>query len=1553
MSDISNKILDAVEVIVNKEITGAKYDKTIQATIISCIDEQVGKYKIKYQGNIFIAYSSDTSKIYNNGTSVFVVIPENDLSKTKTIIGSVANEGIVGSSIITEEQRYEEIGIDCIVDNNTDPVVLSKTEKSMVLYNHDRENNKITIESKYLEEVLNEEFKLNVNVGKAFLLRATCYTKIEDPSSNIEYKFIVTCKVKDSDAAKEEDSYITVKYVLSSKYMSGNPLMYSVPVARTRYFILSEELESIERIELCYEGELSDNDSITINNLELIPCRYLDNNEITARHLIIKRPFGTQFTESKSSLRAQAELRENGRLVTLDPKNVQYQWYIEKPDVVEQLVQEGTYAGSGWEYLTTTEGSQPYFNYIQSFFPQKSRKIKCVLCYTSNDKNDNAVTVYSAVSEFYNSTEKDDKLIIKKALTKEGDYQESAEHFFQNTGEEVFVKAEVAEIKDGAVYDINWVYKDTYGVYKYADHVDKTDYILSVYSTILNNVSRDYIACYYENGTFIGQKTFHVGFTSDKNLNYTVRTINGDKIFIYNEYGLAPTATAQTEKIVIDEISLNIIDNTGQIISAETITQYDPVNQRDQAADNITWYIVADKKDRLIDFTNTVKEKEIEKVEEIDGIKYVYAQGSKLSYTLQEKYRTNANSNNIKIKIKYNNTEIWASTSIQCTKVGDPGVINGDYYIDIVEIDGTSGEEKIKYINSFNYIKASDSGAYLAPPLYLKVKIWNGFEWLTENTIKNDKNDYKITWTQLDTLPKSNDKLYSLITIDPLNDTDKKNLENVNCFENGLCKLKPQEILSDSNGNLEKEFCGKPLAQLIQVKVELFKKDDNTTTVEKTYYRTIPIAAIFQNNNNELLQIVDNSGFKYVKFDSAGYNPVYDTNRPFEIIIKNSDNNIINNNYTFNWGISNTIYSMLNQSSPQTDINLLQNKQNDNTKPQFNVSVNNKLNISEFLCYQVGVYCHITYSNQTYGYVYIPINIYKSNLDNAIINGWDGFALQMGTDNNGSYLMSNMIGAGSKDSSNGFSGVLLGEIVNTNTDKPKKEQGLMGYGKGERTFFLNAENGEAIFGSDEQGSITISPGKDAIISGGGDNGMKINLSNNTIDAGTFHVRSTGFLEATGARIEGDFIAGNKNLGENELGSKVVIEAAQKDSSVSGPTFTLYSASQKGNIRDVAYIHTKGFSFCQKKPKEDGKWTITSGIEYKEGNLTIVGELKATTGTIGGWKITDDTIESQKGDLILYSNGRIVGLGENAASDDDEFIDIANKTINWKSISNGGWQQQSHKDNPVVNTSISSSGGSLTIDAKHNVGITSQDGVSMNCGNASMGLLNNQNTNTYGISVSALSSLNSGKDSQQSIAANIGGKILKSNNEEIGSKFNGFAIFNSTNKEDTTNAGNLVYILTRKRKKEAGNEKMPEQFIILEGPEIRSDGKSYYTTAPATLEKAIDFWFNNKTGKSAGDWGGIFNKSTVWAYSTKPFLVPKTYSVVGIPPQTVTMSKDGDNYIIKEKYPEGVLLNVKDNTLTYTIRMTGKKVSSIDFPNGLQMDLKGFNAILNVNCPYKK
>ena len=117
MSDLTNQLLDAMELIADKKVAAARYDKTIQATIVSCVDAQAGKYKIKYQGNMFYAYSTDTSTTLNNGISVYVNVPESDFSKVKTIIGTVANQGNLSSSIITENQRYEEIGIDCIIDN--------------------------------------------------------------------------------------------------------------------------------------------------------------------------------------------------------------------------------------------------------------------------------------------------------------------------------------------------------------------------------------------------------------------------------------------------------------------------------------------------------------------------------------------------------------------------------------------------------------------------------------------------------------------------------------------------------------------------------------------------------------------------------------------------------------------------------------------------------------------------------------------------------------------------------------------------------------------------------------------------------------------------------------------------------------------------------------------------------------------------------------------------------------------------------------------------------------------------------------------------------------------------------------------------------------------------------------------------------------------------------------------------------------------------------------------------------------------------------------------
>ena len=61
-----NKILDAVQLLVDSAISKAKYDKTIQGVIVKCTDETKGQYVVSYQNSSFYAYSTDTSSIFKS-----------------------------------------------------------------------------------------------------------------------------------------------------------------------------------------------------------------------------------------------------------------------------------------------------------------------------------------------------------------------------------------------------------------------------------------------------------------------------------------------------------------------------------------------------------------------------------------------------------------------------------------------------------------------------------------------------------------------------------------------------------------------------------------------------------------------------------------------------------------------------------------------------------------------------------------------------------------------------------------------------------------------------------------------------------------------------------------------------------------------------------------------------------------------------------------------------------------------------------------------------------------------------------------------------------------------------------------------------------------------------------------------------------------------------------------------------------------------------------------------------------------------------------------------
>lgn len=83
---ISDKVLDAIELLATNSVEKAGYDKTIQAQIVSCEDATIGKYRCRYQDAIIYAYASNSDVTFNNGAYVYILVPGSDMKKRKQFL---------------------------------------------------------------------------------------------------------------------------------------------------------------------------------------------------------------------------------------------------------------------------------------------------------------------------------------------------------------------------------------------------------------------------------------------------------------------------------------------------------------------------------------------------------------------------------------------------------------------------------------------------------------------------------------------------------------------------------------------------------------------------------------------------------------------------------------------------------------------------------------------------------------------------------------------------------------------------------------------------------------------------------------------------------------------------------------------------------------------------------------------------------------------------------------------------------------------------------------------------------------------------------------------------------------------------------------------------------------------------------------------------------------------------------------------------------------------------------------------------------------------------
>lgn len=394
---------------------------------------------------------------------------------------------------------------------------------------------------------------------------------------------------------------------------------------------------------------------------------------------------------------------------------------------------------------------------------------------------------------------------------------------------------------------------------------------------------------------------------------------------------------------------------------------------------------------------------------------------------------------------------------------------------------------------------------YLIPSTgqWFKVQLLRNGEKIYEGITAEEGSEIKVTWSML------KNKYTSSIS-DP---------SSITVTETGSFTY---------NGYLGKNTNGGDPANI--VKCQVIYKD-------LEYYATLPLITAVTTDGSEI-KLKKNTGFRYAVYTTDGIRPQYDDREPFIIEGISEDANIAYN-------LCGTIYGE-NENGVIT------------WQDKTDLEVNTRKSTAAWTALRpVDRYSGQCVSNAIEyvfdnGSIHIPIQLVYNRYGNSAMNGWDGNSISINDD--GGFILAPQIGAGRKEktgNSNTFTGMFMGEVKEAG--KSKTDVGLMGYVQGQRSLFLNAEDGSAILGVQEKGQIILDPkadkayiysnyfwknygqdGKPSSYGSGNENGqgLLIDLTTPAIryGNGNFEVDANGNLTAKNANISGSITATSGEIG---------------------------------------------------------------------------------------------------------------------------------------------------------------------------------------------------------------------------------------------------------------------------------------------------------------------------------------------------------------------------------------------------------------------------------------
>lgn len=1130
------QLIGAIQTIVDDSIAKANFDKTIKATIVKCIDETIGKYTVKYQDSTFYAYSNNMETIYRAGTGVYVLVPGNDTSQNKTIIGSIDQVGVDFVSVVEGDNAYEYLGKNCIGSTDTFELCSYKGKQEIILYSVDEEINLINFNPIDASEYIPN--------ATTIICGGTIRTEL---SAEQKYKgnYGINFELIYLDNNGNE---VAKNYLVDINEMKGSP--YNYINASRQYGIFNIEGSTFSRVSkisiFAYDfpnyDETKAND-IFISNIELNGAVEIPDGALSSYSLTFATPQGVYFdnidtTNAKRELNAIVKIK--GKNVNSDSQLVKYYWFKENNRVSASSKEYNKYGGAGWECLNeynlvqeaTADVSAivewipggPGITILKSDLSAKSLQYKCVAVYDESNIFSKTITFYN-----YSST-----YVIDIEST-------NGTTFYFDTGSTNLITRINGEEEQGNDYTYSWSYIDNTGIFRIIEQSDinayneaKNNYeaimegiaagtiiqanvqdelnalilIINAYENELraeknrlNNVNANMIvdfstfkcSVYYQD-EYIGTSAITLINSFDAQerelTDYSLIIDGGNQVFQYNEKGISPASRSALKPQAVETLSFRLFDKEGNEIPFSSISP-----------SNIIWSVPN---------INTMITTPLAPSSETENEK-IYIGEQTLPFGISSIYYTKKRNNDIILKIIYDGHIIVAKTTLTFIKQGEIGTNGTDVVCKLIPngIDSILPEYPILIYNM-------TTGSYTLN------FTTNSRKWLKMNIWKDG----------------------SLIFSGTETDTRLDDPSEIVEIEWSILKNKYSNIVSDNSNFLiddetgEISFDSTEYAPNISSPANIIKC---TATLDgSVYYATIPFILVRISSSNYTVDLTDGSGFYYGMYLADGTNAAYDSASPFELnIFKNSINISRENSTNYVWDVKGSIYLSNWQSVSnlieRKGMNFLANKNEIYYQPAETkydgLSLNN------------GLYCEIYDNSDLVGTILIPIHLYLNRYGQAALNGWDGNSISI--DNEGGVILSPQVGAGHKELDNSFTGVFMGDLKQS--DGTEIESGLFGYNHGEQTIKLDAKTGSAAFGKTGDGQIIIDPAAGAKIRGGNYNytgneqtgsGMEIDLAKPTIKYGTgnFELDEDGNMKCRNADIRGNVFLpdGGKVIGGDGL-----------------------------------------------------------------------------------------------------------------------------------------------------------------------------------------------------------------------------------------------------------------------------------------------------------------------------------------------------------------------------------------------------------------------------------